>query len=191
MNPGTQPRLYHCVSLLLPDGRVFVAGGNPGRAARSVADGSIRLDTTRDRQGTFGFVQPGSNFIPVENWQVEIFSPPYLFQSGHRPEITGPDTPVGFGKTGQVEVEHATSHAKVVLIKLGSVTHGWDLGQRFADLEFKQVPEVPTPDQTKASVQYTAPSNRHLYPPGYYMLFYVNNQGQPSIAKMVRLGEPS
>ena len=38
---------------------------------------------------------------------------------------------------------------------------------------------------------FTAPTNRDLYPPGYYMLFYVNNQGQPSIAKMVRLGEPS
>ena len=60
MNPGTQPRLYHCVSLLLPDGRVFVAGGNPGRAARSEEDGSIRLDTTRDRQGTYSFVEPGT-----------------------------------------------------------------------------------------------------------------------------------
>ncbi len=79
MNPGTQPRLYHCVSLLLPDGRVFVAGGNPGRAARSKDGKIIRLDTTRDRQGTYSFVEAGSNFIPAENWQVEIYSPPYLF----------------------------------------------------------------------------------------------------------------
>ncbi|MGA7498119.1 MAG: galactose oxidase early set domain-containing protein [Isosphaeraceae bacterium] len=193
MNPGTQPRLYHCVSLLLPDGRVFVAGGNPGRAARSADGKIIRLDTTRDRQGTYGFVPPGRGFIPVENWQVEIFSPPYLFKSGPRPEITDAQVPgvVAFGNTGDIEVQHATADPKVVLIKLGSVTHGWDLGQRLADLKFKQVPEVPAPDQTKASVQYTAPTNRDLYPPGYYMLFYVNNQGQPSIAKMVRLGEPS
>ena len=50
MNPGTQPRLYHCVSLLLPDGRVFVAGGNPGRAARSEdgsTSGSTRPATAR------------------------------------------------------------------------------------------------------------------------------------------------
>ena len=189
MNPGTQPRLYHCVSLLLPDGRVFIAGGNPGRAARSVKDGSIRLDTTRDRQGTYSFVEAGSNFIPAENWQVEIYSPPYLFISGQRPEITDAATPasVAFGKTGQIEVQHATSDAKVVMIKLGSVTHGWDCGQRLADLEFTQVPEQ---DAAKASVTFTAPTNQHLYPPGYYMLFYVNNQGQPSIAKVVRLGEP-
>src|SRR5208283_1790821 len=99
MNPGTQPRLYHCVSLLLPDGRVFVAGGNPGRAARSADGKIIRLDTTRDRQGTYGFVPPGRGFIPVENWQVEIFSPPYLFKSGPRPEITDAQVPgvVAFG----------------------------------------------------------------------------------------------
>ncbi len=87
--------------------------------------------------------------------------------------------------TGQIEVQNATRDAKVVMIKLGSVTHGWDCGQRLADLDFKQVPEQ---DAAKASVTFTAPTNRHLYPPGYYMLFYVNNQGQPSIAKMVRLG---
>ncbi|MBV8318720.1 MAG: DUF1929 domain-containing protein, partial [Planctomycetaceae bacterium] len=138
------------------------------------------------------FVEAGSNFIPAENWQVEIYSPPYLFISGKRPEITDAATPasVAFGKTGQIEVQHTTSDAKVVMIKLGSVTHGWDCGQRLADLEFTQVPEVLGQDAAKASVTFTAPSNQHLYPPGYYMLFYVNKHGQPSIAKMVRLGEP-
>ncbi len=185
MNPGTQPRLYHCVSLLLPDGRVFVAGGNPGRAARSVVDGSIRLDTTRDRQGTFGFVPAGSNFTPVENWQVEIFSPPYLFSSGDRPKISGDDDPkpifIAFGETGKIKVEHVTDRATVVLIKLGCVTHGWDLGQRLADLKFEQ--------DAEGWVKFTAPTNQNLYPPGYYMLFYVNERGQPSRAKMVRLQE--
>ena len=38
-------------------------------------------------------------------------------------------------------------------------------------------------------MKFTAPTNRNLYPPGYYMLFYVNERGQPSIAKMVRLHE--
>ncbi len=192
MNPGTQPRLYHCVSLLLPDGRVFVAGGNPGRAARSEADGSIKLDTTRDRQGTYGLLPPGTwSPFPAEIWQVEIFSPPYLFKSGPRPAITDAQVPgfVAFGNEGEIEVEHATSGAKVVLIKLGSVTHGWDVGQRLADLKFQQDPEDSKAGEFKASVQYTAPDNRNLYPPGYYMLFYVNKDDQPSIAKMVRLGD--
>jgi hypothetical protein len=32
----------------------------------------------------------------------------------------------------------------------------------------------------------TAPANANLAPPGYYMLFIVNNQGIPSIAAPVR-----
>ena len=160
------------------------SGRAVGRTARS---GSTLPATAR---GPTASSRPVASFIPVENWQVEIFSPPYLFKSGPRPEITDAHVPgfVAFGETGKIEVQHATPDAKVVLIKLGWVTHGWDLGQRLADLKVEQVFEVTTPEQTKASVKYTAPTNRDLYPPGYYMLFYVNNQGQPSIAKMVRLG---
>ena len=34
----------------------------------------------------------------------------------------------------------------------------------------------------------TVPSNRNLVPPGHYMLFLLNSEGVPSIAKIVRVG---
>jgi hypothetical protein len=184
MNPATQPRLYHGVSLLLPDGRVFVAGGNASRAARDACSGSIRLDTTRDRQGTFGFAESGRSVIPAEIWQIEIFSPPYLFIRGKRPKIVRAPRAVDYGETAACEVEHATPEkAAMVLIKLGSVTHGWDMGQRLADLHFEHDKRAGA-----GRVRFTAPTDRHRYPPGYYMLFYLNDQGKPSCAAMVRLG---
>ena len=77
----------------------------------------------------------------------------------------------------------ATPKASVVLIKLGSMTHAWDMGQRLADLLFSQTLAGGT-----ATVRITAPENKNLYPPGYYMLFYVNGNGKPSKASMVHLG---
>ena len=35
----------------------------------------------------------------------------------------------------------------------------------------------------------TAPANRNAAPPGYYMLFLINDQGVPSVAKFVKLEE--
>lgn len=68
-----------------------------------------------------------------------------------------------------------TAGASLVMVKLGSVTHGWDNGQRLTDLKFSQ-------DLDKGEVTFTAPTNRHTNPPGYYMLFYVNAKGKPSRA---------
>ncbi|MEE9145854.1 MAG: galactose oxidase early set domain-containing protein, partial [Candidatus Tectomicrobia bacterium] len=57
--------------------------------------------------------------------------------------------------------------------------HGWDAGQRLSDLTFT--------DDGSNTLHFTAPTNRAVYTPGYYMLFYVDGNGVPSVAKMVRL----
>jgi hypothetical protein len=72
----------------------------------------------------------------------------------------------------------------VVLVKLGAVTHAFDCGQRLCDLP-------PTLDPAAGTVTVDMPTNRNLYPPGYYMLFYLNNSGRPSIAPFVRLEQSS
>ena len=113
--------------------------------------------------------------IPAENWQIEIFSPPYLFIPGLRPEITQAPGVVDYGRSASLKVNHMTAGASLVMVKLGSVTHGWDNGQRLTDLKFSQ-------DLDKGEVTFTAPTNRHTNPSGYYMLFYVNAKGKPSRA---------
>ncbi|MEA5515813.1 galactose oxidase early set domain-containing protein [Nodularia sp. UHCC 0506] len=209
MNPGKFPRLYHNGALLLPDARVLIIGGNANRAARE-KDGTVHVDIVRDPQTYYKFPKlvdksgqvkefnleeyyqfPQSYFVegdtepfvPAEIWQAEIFSPPYLFKSGLRPQLVTVPEKLGYGQSGTVSVKNATQDGSLVLIKLGSVTHSFDYGQRLADLTIEN---VALGDQS--SITFKTPTNANLYPPGYYMMFYVNNLGKPSHAKMVELG---
>ena len=134
------PRLYHSVAVLLPDGRIFSAGGN-------------------------GYTQ------------VEIYEPPYLFK-GARPTITLAPASVSHGQAFFVETPQAADIAAVTWIRLPSVTHGFNQNQRINRLGFSQ---------TTGGLTVTAPQSPNLAPPGHYMLFLLNSNGVPSIAKIVRI----
>ena len=121
-------------------------------------------------------------FVPAEIKQAEIFSPPYLFTPGERPEIAQAPETLNYGQGGTISVKNATNNGSVVLIALGSTTHSLDYGQRFAEAKITNVTLG-----TESSIDFTTPDNANLYPPGYYMMFYVNDSGKPSVAKMVKL----
>jgi len=190
MNPDVEPRLYHNTALLLPDARVLVMGGNNSRAARFDKDGTVRLDTKND----FAFVNKGTEGNSGEIWQHAIFYPPYLFGASDRPEITEAPKTLQYGASQTISVSNASLEQpgserpdSIVLVKLGSVTHSFDNGQRLVDLKIN----TKDSDQAAAStstISFTAPTDDHFTPPGYYMLFYVNSAGKPSHAKIVQLG---
>jgi len=121
-------------------------------------------------------------FVPAEIWQAEIFSPPYLFKPGARPEITQAPATLNYGESGSITVKDATQDGSLVLVKLGTVTHSLDYGQLLAPATINNV-ALGTP----SAISFTAPENANLYPPGYYMMFYVNDIGKPSKATMVKL----
>ena len=112
----------------------------------------------------------------VENLNYEIYSPPYLFK-GARPVVTGttPDA-VTYGQSLFVETPDAASVTNVRLIRFGSVTHAFDAGGRLIPLSF-----------TRGSGGLTVqiPSSRAVAPAGPYMLFLVNGNGVPSIARLM------
>lgn len=130
------------------------------------------------------YFAPGDTkpFVPAEIWQAEIFSPPYLFKPGPRPEIEQAPEIIKYNQSGTINVNNATQFGSLVLIKLGSVTHSFDYGQRLADLQIENVA-----NGQQSSIRFKTPENANLYPPGYYMMFYVNDIGKPSLAKMVKL----
>jgi hypothetical protein len=144
------PRLYHSVALLLPDGTVWSAGGNPSRG----------------------------HYVP----QQEIYKPSYLFNpdgtAATRPTVTSAPSSISYSSAFTVQTPDSANVSKVVLVRNGNVTHAFGMDQRLVELSF-------TPDIGSISV--TAPPNGNIAPPGYYMLFILNNSGVPSIAKFVQI----
>jgi galactose oxidase len=108
MAPAARYRGYHSVALLLPDGKVWVAGGGHP-----------------DPEG--GSAQ--ANF--------EIYSPPYLFK-GERPVISSASATLGYGASAIIGSEQASTIAAVRLIRLGAVTHTFDENQRALSLPFER-----------------------------------------------------
>ena len=98
-------RMYHSTALLLPSGRVAVAGNtehwNPDN--------------------------------PVEDKTVEIYSPPYLDQ-GDQPRITGTPGTVAFGEGFQVSSPDAARITRAAFVRSGSVTHTNNMDQRWVGL---------------------------------------------------------
>jgi hypothetical protein len=144
-------RLYHSIAILLPDARVLVAGG--GRF--------------------FGY--PSDD--PSDRATAEIYSPPYLFK-GARPSITTAPQEGVYASSINVVTPNAASVASVSLIKLATVTHAFNIDQRYLPLQF-------TPSGNALTVQ--LPANANLAPPGYYMLFIVDSNGVPSTGSMIRI----
>lgn len=114
------------------------------------------------------------------NHDVSIYTPPYLLK-GERPTITSViDSEWTYGDTQRITVDRPI--AKAELIRPAAVTHSSDPNQRFVDLPLSV-------DGNNVDLNVT--SNPNLAPPGWYMLFAVDANGVPSVAKWVHLQGPS
>jgi hypothetical protein len=128
-------------------------------------------------------VSAGGEYAPYLEENAEFFSPPYLF-NGTRPTVTSaPTTPIGYNTIFTIQTPNSDI-AKVSLLATGSVTHGFNMNQRYVPLSF-------TPVAGGLSVQ--APNAPDIAPPGYYLLFILNGAGVPSVGRFVQIlgGTPS
>jgi uncharacterized protein DUF4082/galactose oxidase-like protein len=173
-------RAYHSEAALLPDGRVLVAGGG-----RPGAIGEYYPDCTQIPN----FTDPDAKLFGHAN--VEIYSPPYLFDANGnpaaRPFISSAPSVISYGQTYFLSTSGHGSSPKVSLVRLASVTHGFNQDQRQMFLGDTADPPLQV---FSSGINITLPNDSNRFPPGYYMLFVLNN-GVPSVAKIVRLGSTS
>jgi hypothetical protein len=105
--PATVLRNYHSTALLMPDGRVWTAGGNSPN-------------------------QPGQPPTATQK-QIEIYTPPY--PAGARPHIDACPAIIVHGDTFTVGTAQAAQIQSVVLIRCGTSTHAFNPDQRMIVLE--------------------------------------------------------
>ena len=101
-------RNYHSTALLLPNGKVFVAGG---RVSNS---GDVEDDTER---------------------RISLFKPGYLLD-GEQPRIDTELDEIIYGNEYRISVSNANSLDSIALLKTVSTTHGNDMSQRYIELSF-------------------------------------------------------
>jgi Galactose oxidase-like, Early set domain/Fibronectin type III domain/Glyoxal oxidase N-terminus len=184
---------------LLADGKVFVSGGDRGIGDpnNQTVDPAYECELWDPATGTWtamasltkkrsyhsiALLLPDGRVLSAGGdsggTSAEVYSPPYLFH-GSRPSITSAPASVAYGESFFVGTPDAGSISKVTLIALSSVTHGFSMGQRISRPMFSQA---------NGGLDVTAPSNPNKTPPGYYMLFILNSDGVPSVAKIVQIG---
>ena len=151
------PRMYHSSALLGKDCNVISMGGG-------------------HRQGLVE--QPNAQWIVPD------------YGGGDEPVVSLPPTPhLGYGPESEIQVmvHNAEDFApsRVNLVKLGSVTHSFNVDQRFVPVEadWEQPWTGAMPFLTVKG-----PTSVNHAPPGYYMLVVQSQTGRPSQGQYVRVG---
>lgn len=201
---------YQGVSVLLPDGKLLMAGGGAGGDTNDNAHLDAEMydpvANTWSYAGTasiprmyhsVGILLPdgrvfvgGSNphdtLDPNEHSveeRIEVYSPPYLFK-GERGDIPEHPLEIHYGANFHIRMSAATfvkQATKVVLMRPGSTTHTRNFDQRLVEMTMTKDPAFPR------RLYLTAPPNGNIAPPGYYLLFVLNAQGVPSRGHILKL----
>ncbi len=195
-------------SVLLPNGKVLALGGSAqNEDVNSATLGADLYDPATGLWSSAGtaiyarlyhstaillpdatVVSAGSNpQRGIYEQHIEIYSPAYLFTTdangntilATRPVIQSTPSRIGYGTgTFQVQTPDAANINSVVLIRPGSDTHAWNMEQRLVGLPFTS---------SSGALTVNLPPNSNVTPPGYYMLFLLNNAGVPSMASFVQV----
>ncbi|MFG3494792.1 galactose oxidase-like domain-containing protein [Streptomyces sp. NPDC047928] len=196
-------------SVLLPDDTVFTTGGSRDYRGRSGSDilkaqfydpesntfreaadptvgrnyHSEALLLPDGRVATFGsdplFGDKDNTKLGTFEQRVEVYTPPYLHGAEGKRPVLG-EGPRELDQNGRAtfRTKDAARITKARLMRPSAVTHTTDVEQRSIELNLTR---------TEDSVTVEAPLDRTVVPPGWYMLFVLDGEGRPSVAKWLQV----
>jgi hypothetical protein len=143
-------RMYHASSVLLPSGRVALAGHtehwNPAH--------------------------------PSEDKTIDIYTPDYLTR-GPQPSLQSVPLTIAYGQLVELVTPDVARIDKVALVRASTTTHSNNMDQRWIGLVIEQ--------RRTDRLFIRVPNERALAPPGHYMIFIINSNGVPSVARFTFL----
>lgn len=207
--PMHYPRDWHNATVL-PTGKVVVTGGSAW-GDRDGSEAQLAEETWDPRTNTWtvgpsaaeyrgyhsvallmqdGTILNGGGGIPgpVNNSDVQVYYPPYLFTTENgvaklapRPRIQSMTTNKIVPGQGVFLVETASADPidQVVFIGLSEVTHSFNSGQRRIPVEFQQNGNY---------LDIAIPASANIAPPGYYQVVLIDKKGVPSPGVIVAMG---
>lgn len=192
------PRPDQFTATLLPDGRVFIAGGVSGGAdggpceifdPRNPGVGwalGPNMKYVRTYHSSFLLLQDGSILgggAPPDADPPAVYTPHERFFPEYfdalRPTITGAPATINYGANFAINTPTPPDISEVVLLRPGAVTHGFNMSQRGIELVIAGT--------GAGTLDVEAPPNANLAPPGWYLLFILNSSRVPSEGRWVRL----
>jgi hypothetical protein len=202
--PSWRQARHNSNTVILPDGKLVTVGGNAGTntydqpvlqaemysTQASVTTGQWQQMLPHSIQAAYhstAILLPDATVLLSQDdmdkstaaaaqHKAQVYSPPYLFK-GQRPRIQSIPAGVVRGQSFSVTTDRAVATA--VLVAPGATTHGNDMHQR----------AIRLPVQVNRTVlTATMPNSAAVVPPGYYMLFVLDSNGVPSVARFVLVG---
>lgn len=191
-------RASQFTSTLLPDGRVFIAGGvtggpdggaceifdpqNPGAgwaigpAMQYVRTYHSSFLMLRDGSVLGGGAPPDAN-PPAVYTPHERFFPDYF--DTIRPTITNAPAAINYIANFEIETPTPFGVSEVILLRAGAVTHGFNMSQRGI--------ECVIAGTGPGTLDVEPPPNANLAPHGWYLLFILDGNRVPSVGRWIRL----
>lgn len=192
------PRASQFTSTLLPDGRVFIAGGitvGPDGGACEIFDPQNpgagwaigpAMQYVRTYHSSFLMLRDGSVLgggAPPNSFPPAVYTPHERFYPDYfdtiRPTITNAPAAIDYSANFEIVTPTPTDVTEVILLRAGAVTHGFNMSQRGI--------ECVIAGTGPGTLDVEPPPNSNLAPPGWYLLFILDENRVPSVGRWIRL----